>query len=87
MRWDCFALIPGLQPIAAMYQQIEKIFEIYDDKSHTRDTAKEAFLSWFKQISKLEFITELQNAGRTIKHHLERILNYFHSRLTNGYAE
>ena len=87
MRWDCFALIPELQNIAAMYQQVEKIFEIYDDKESTRDTAKTAFHAWFADISRLDFITELQNTGRMIKHHLERILNYFHSRLTNGYAE
>jgi transposase len=87
MRWDCFVLIPELQNITAMYQQIEKVFEIYDDKESTRNTAQTAFHTWFQSISKLDFITELQNTGRMIKHHLERILNYFHSRLTNGYAE
>lgn len=87
MRWDCFVLIPELQTIATMYQQIEKVFEIYDDKKNTRDTAKTAFLAWFADISRLDFITELQNTGKMIKHHLERIINYFHSRLTNGYAE
>jgi transposase len=87
MRWDCFVLISELQDIVAMYQQIEKVFEIYDNKESTIDTAKIAFTVWFAGISRLDFITELQNTGRMIKHHLERILNYFHSRLTNGYAE
>lgn len=86
-RWDCMVLIPEFQNIVAMYQQTEKIFEIYDNKEHTTDTARTAFNAWFQSISKLDFITELQNTGRMIKYHLERILNYFHSRLTNGYAE
>jgi len=69
-----------------MYEKIEKIFEIYDSK-FTVEQAKEAFIKWFSESSKLDFITELQNTGRMIKNHFDRILNYFTSRLTNGYAE
>lgn len=87
MRWDCFDLIPQLREIKEMYVRVEKIFEIYDHMENTKDTARIAFNAWFKDISRLDFITELQNTGRMIQHHFERILNYFHSRLTNGYAE
>lgn len=86
LRWDCFELIPYLQDIAVMYTKIEKIFEIYDN-NYTREQAKNEFNKWFKDISKLEHIVELQNTGRMIKNHFERILNYFNNRLTNGYAE
>jgi len=79
-------LIPDLQNIAAMYTKIEKIFEIYDSK-YTVEKARNEFTEWFKDISKLDFIVELQNTGRMIKNHFKRILNYFRTRLTNGYAE
>lgn len=86
LRWECFETIPQLQNISAMYKQIEKIFEIYDNK-YTIKEARNEFNKWFSSISKLHFITELQNTWRMIKNHFERILNYFNSRLTNWYAE
>jgi hypothetical protein len=43
-----------------MYEQVEKIFEIYDSEI-TVTEAKEKFSKWFISISKLDFITELQN--------------------------
>lgn len=86
LRWDCIKLIPWFEEITAMYEQIEKIFEIYDSKI-TVEQARYQFNKWFTAISKLDFITELQNAWRMIKNHFDRILNYFSNRLTNGYAE
>ena len=86
LRWDCIKLVPWFEEIAAMYEQIEKIFEIYDSKI-TVEQAKKEFDKWFTSISKLDFITELQNSWRMIKNHFDRICNYFSSRLTNGYAE
>lgn len=86
LRWDCMKLVPWFEEITAMYEQIEKIFEIYDSDI-TVDKAKEEFTKWFVSISRLDFITELQNAWRMIKNHFDRICNYFSSRLTNGYAE
>jgi transposase len=69
-----------------MYKKVEKVFEIYDS-NYTVQQAKDEFNKWFKDVSKLDFITELQNTGRMIKNHFDRILNYFDGRLTNGYAE
>ena len=86
MRWDCMKLVPWFEEIVAMYEQIEKVFSIYDSNISV-DKAKEEFNKWFTIISKLDFITELQNTGRMIKNHFDRICNYFISRLTNGYAE
>ena len=86
LRCDCMELIPGFEEIVAMYKQIEKIFEIYDSKITVKQAKKE-FDKWFTSVSKLDFITELQNAWRMVKNHIDRIVNYFNSRLTNGYAE
>lgn len=86
-RGECFERIPQLQEIAAMYQKVERVFEIYDNSLLSPEEAKAQFNAWFIDISKLSFITELQNTGRMIQHHLDRIVNYFHTRLTNGYAE
>ena len=79
-------LIPWFDEITAMYEQIEIVFKIYDSKSTVKE-AKSQFDNWFTSISKLDFITELQNTWRMIKNHLDRIINYFSNRLTNGYAE
>ena len=86
LRWECFKLIPQLQEIVAMYKGIEEVFYIYDFSS-CKKIAKKRFEKWFIKISKLGFITELQNSWRLIKNHFDRILNYFRSRLTSGYAE
>lgn len=86
LRWDCFELIPGFEEIVAMYKQIEAVFDIYDS-DFTVTQAKDKFNKWFTSISKLDFITELQNTWRMIKNHFDRIINYFSTRLTNGYAE
>lgn len=79
-------LIPWFEEIVAMYKEIEKIFEIYDSEISIKE-AKKQFSKWFTAISRLDYITELQNTWRMIKNHFDRIVNYFSSRLTNGYAE
>ena len=86
LRWDCMSLITGFEEIVAMYKEVEKIFEIYDSKISIEE-AKNEFYNWFSAISRLDYITELQNTWRMIKNHFDRIINYFSSRLTNGYAE
>jgi len=86
LRWDCFELIPQLQEISAMYKEIEEVFYIYDF-STCKKIARKRFERWFTKISKLDFITELQNSWRLIKNHFDRILNYFRTGLSNWYAE
>lgn len=86
LRWSCFKNLPQLQNIAAMYEQVEEVFAIYDAKI-CKKQARKRFERWFMQISKLDFIDELQNSWRLIRNHFDRILNYFRHRLTNGYAE
>ena len=86
LRWECFETIPLLQNIVAMYKQIERLFEIYDN-NYSIENARIEFNKWFIFSSKLDFIIELQNTWRMIKNHFNRILNYFQNRLTNWYAE
>jgi hypothetical protein len=54
-------LIPQLQEIVAMYKEIEEVFYIYDFSS-CKKIARKRFEKWFIKISKLDFITELQNS-------------------------
>lgn len=86
LRWNCFELVPQLQEIFAMYKEIEELFDIYDF-STCKKSARKRFEKWFTRISKLDFITELQNSWRMIKNHFDRICNYFRTWLTNWYAE
>jgi len=75
-RWEVLKIHTEFYEIQVSYEIIEKFYEIYD--SHiSREEAKPLWNEWFQRISQYESIRELQNAGRTIKNHLEGILNYF----------
>jgi transposase len=68
------------------YEILERFYEIYDLEI-SRAEAKPLWEQWFKRIGAHESIKELQNAGRTVKNHLDGILNYFEKRSTNAFAE
>ena len=75
-RWEVLTKHTEFDEIRISYQLLEKFYEIYDAKI-SKEEARILWYSWFQEISVYECITELQNAGRTIKNHLEGILNYF----------
>lgn len=85
-RWEVLKIHPEFDQIRVSYELLEKFYEIYDSKI-SREKARLLWIDWFQRISQYEYIKELQNAGRTVKNHLEGILNYFGARSTNAFAE
>lgn len=85
-RWEVLKQHSEFDKIRVAYELLEKFYEIYDSKI-TREEARLLWSDWFRVISQHESIKELQNAGRTIKNHLEGILNYFGERFTNAFTE
>ena len=85
-RWEVLKIHSEFDEIRISYELLEKFYEIYDSKV-SWEQARSLWQDWFQRISKHEAIKELQNAGRTVKNHLEGILNYFGTRSTNAFAE
>lgn len=85
-RWETLKQHTEFDEIRVAYELLEKFYEIYDSKV-SGEQARILWHDWFQRISRYESIKELQNAGRTVKNHLEGILNYFGTRSTNAFAE
>lgn len=86
LRWKELQKRPEFADIDAAYGIVEEFYRIYDSDA-TRASAKSLWEEWFRKISRFSNIRELQNAGRTVKNHLEGVLNYFEDRNTNAFAE
>lgn len=85
-RWEVLIQQGEFIEIQISYELLEKFYEMYDSKI-PKEEAKILWNNWFQRVSQHESIQELQNTGRTIKNHLEGILNYFDERSTNAFAE
>jgi transposase len=85
-RWVELPKHPEFAELSVTYEVVAEFYRIYDSDV-PRVSAKPLWDEWFRKISRFENIRELQNAGRTVKNHLEGVLNYFDNRNTNAFAE
>ena len=85
-RWTILERREEFAELAAVYGIVDEFYRIYDSEV-SRAEAKPLWEEWFRKTSRFENIRELQNAGRTVKNHLEGVLNYFGGRNTNAFAE
>ncbi len=85
-RWETIRQYREFDEICISYEMVEIFYSIYDTQM-TPETAKPLWIHWLTHISQYGYIRELQNTGRMIQNHLAGILNYFHHRSSNAFAE
>jgi transposase len=66
--------------------KISMIFRNIYETSKTKEEATQKLNKWFSKVKSLE-MTEFNTAAKSVKNHLENILNYFPQRITNSLAE
>jgi transposase len=55
-------------------------------ENHSKEKARKQFEDWIIKTESLK-ITEFNSTAKSIKHHLDNILNFFNNRNTNANAE
>lgn len=79
--------LPEFAELVIWYWVINSLYEIYDQKINKIEATK-LMDNWLEKTYKLwEKILELTVMANTINNRKDTILNYFHTRHSNGYAE
>ena len=78
---ELFKISPELEKAWELKEEFRDILQMQEEKN-----ALQALNYWYERISKYKLVP-FYEAYKTIKHWQDKILNYFASNITNGFAE